>query len=67
VTLQVHDIHLLKGERPGNLPVHQATAFEIIVNQKAADKAERASFGQRPAFFGQPFMWICALDNIGGA
>ena len=27
---------VLKGERPGNLPVQQATAFEIIVNQRAA-------------------------------
>jgi putative ABC transport system substrate-binding protein len=27
---------LLKGEKPGNLPVQQATAFEIIINQKAA-------------------------------
>jgi putative ABC transport system substrate-binding protein len=27
---------ILKGERPGNLPVQQATAFEIIVNQRAA-------------------------------
>ena len=27
---------ILKGERPGNLPVQQATAFEIIVDQKAA-------------------------------
>jgi putative ABC transport system substrate-binding protein len=27
---------ILKGERPNNLPVQQATAFEIIVNQRAA-------------------------------
>jgi putative ABC transport system substrate-binding protein len=27
---------LLKGEKPGNLPVQQATAFELIVNRKAA-------------------------------
>jgi putative tryptophan/tyrosine transport system substrate-binding protein len=27
---------LLKGEKPGNLPVQQATAFELIVNQKSA-------------------------------
>jgi putative ABC transport system substrate-binding protein len=27
---------LLKGEKPGNLPVQQATAFELIVNQRTA-------------------------------
>jgi len=27
---------ILKGERAGNFPVQQATAFEIIVNQRAA-------------------------------
>jgi putative ABC transport system substrate-binding protein len=27
---------LLKGEKVGNLPVQQATAFELIVNAKAA-------------------------------
>jgi putative ABC transport system substrate-binding protein len=27
---------LLKGEKPGNLPVQQATAFEFIINQKSA-------------------------------
>ena len=27
---------ILKGERPSNLPVQQATAFEVIVNQRAA-------------------------------
>jgi putative ABC transport system substrate-binding protein len=26
----------LKGEKVGNLPVQQATAFELIVNAKAA-------------------------------
>jgi len=27
---------LLKGEKVGNLPVQQATAFELIVNAKSA-------------------------------
>jgi putative ABC transport system substrate-binding protein len=28
---------ILRGEQPGNLPVQQATAFEVILNQKTAD------------------------------
>jgi hypothetical protein len=40
--------------------------FEIASRQHG-QPARMSFFGQRPAFFGQPFMWICALDNIGGA
>src|SRR5262249_35923920 len=29
---------ILNGESPGNLPVQQATSFEIIINMKAAAK-----------------------------
>jgi putative ABC transport system substrate-binding protein len=27
---------ILQGERPGNLPVQRATAFELIINRRAA-------------------------------
>jgi hypothetical protein len=42
--------------------------FAILTLLAYKDLTKGCAFsGQRPAFFGQPFMWICALDNIGGA
>src|SRR5262249_2619401 len=49
------------------LPACPVPFISCAKNNEVSDCLTCLFFGQRPAFFGQPFMWICALGQKGRA